>query len=122
MTPLVRTAKKLVERTLGTWYEGPEPPDRLRQMVLAYAEAHPRATRREWIGFAQDLARVCYRSGYERGYLWADRDLERRDPEFEPERLAELEGNGWEWMPADQEPAPSGLEEVPEPGQEEEPR
>lgn len=68
MTPFARFLRGLVERLLGTFHEGPEPPARLREMVLLFAEMNPDATRRDWLDFASQHAAECYRTGWLRGY------------------------------------------------------
>lgn len=98
MTPLARAARNLVERVKGRFYEGPTPPTRLRDMAAAFANAHPRATRAEWLEFAARHAEEAYRSGHTRGVEWAERDLERRDPATDPERRMYDEGHGFDWL------------------------
>lgn len=99
MTPLVRWLRDVRDRYLGRFYEGPEPPERLGQIVLAFAAAHPRATRAEWMAFAEAHAQEAYRSGYVRGYEWTQRDLHAR-PDVPPEVIADEADPDWRWRRA----------------------
>lgn len=75
MTRFLRALGALAERLLGTYYQGPEPPaDRHRELVLLFAEAHPRATRREWMDLAAAMAGEAWRSGYAQGYEHTERE------------------------------------------------
>lgn len=112
LTPARKFLRNLWERWRHRYYEGPEAPDRLSQVVLEFAAINGKATKGEWIEFAAGLARESYRSGYVRGHEWAERDLDRRDPLMDPEVVAEHEGHDWEWIPFGQEAAPSELDEV----------
>lgn len=98
MTPIVKTLRNIYERVRGRFYDGPDPPRRLADMVVVFANMHPDATRAQWANFASLHAAECYRSGYVRGYEWCERDLDSRDPDVDPERLMEQMGHGWEWM------------------------
>jgi hypothetical protein len=79
------------------YYEGPEPPKRIKAIVVDFANSFPNATRDEWVKFSSELAEEFYTSGYMRGLEWSERDLDRRDPQLPPEVLAEAEGHSWEW-------------------------
>lgn len=96
MTALARGLRRLRERLLGEYYEGPDPPVRLAEMAMAFAEAHPRATRREWLQFAISHAGEAYRSGYLRGHEWAERDPEAR-VDVPPDLAADLVDPDWRW-------------------------
>jgi hypothetical protein len=98
MTRAARWWRNLLERHLGRFYEGPEPPRRLAEMVLQFAELYPRATKQQWIEFAARHAIECYRTGYVRGYEWCERDLVRRDPAVEPEELLRGQGDDGSWL------------------------
>lgn len=100
MTPLKKVFRNLYERAKGTYYEGPECPARIGELVDEFARARPRATRAEWADMAKRLASEAYRSGYVRGWEWAERDLDRRDPAEDPEVAVEREGHGWRWRSA----------------------
>lgn len=98
MTPLLKFFRDAAQKALGKFYEGPEPPRRLGELVLAFAEAHPKATRGEWARFAQLHAEEAYRQGYVRGYEY----VEREEGFFEgkrPEELADQLDPDWRWRP-----------------------
>lgn len=94
MTPLMGWLRRLRERWIGTWEEGPDPPARLRAMVLDFANQHPRATRAEWTILAEGLAGEAWRQGWLRGYEHAERDPEWR-PDVPPEVLADWLDPAW---------------------------
>lgn len=98
MTPLAKLSRGVLERLAGVFYEGPEPPTRLARMVVLFARAHPRATRRTWADFAADHAAESYRSGYVRGFEEAERRWGRPGPS--PEELADQRDPGWRNSPA----------------------
>ena len=98
-TPLMRWVRKTAERLFGKYYEGPDPPERLRALVLDFAERHPRATRAEWVEFAASHAEECYRSGYVRGYEYTERAEERWMPDVDPEEVADAHDPNWRWTP-----------------------
>lgn len=100
MTILGRAVRKLAEKVAGTFREGPNPPDRLRRAAEEFAAAHPKATRRQWLVFASAHAASSYRSGYLRGYEWAEREPGPTSDDVE--RAAALladEEHGREWVP-----------------------
>lgn len=99
MTPFGKLARGLLERLAGTFYEGPTPPARLGEMVVAFANENPNATRRQWIEVATEHARECYRSGFVRGAEWAERDFKSRMPSVRPEELADALDHDWRWRP-----------------------
>ena len=87
------------EQTIGVYYEGEEPPRRLREQVISFANLYPRATRAEWAEFAASFAEECYRAGYLRGVEWVERD-EQRDPNAPtPEEIANDMDPDWIWRP-----------------------
>ncbi len=98
MTPLVRWLRKVGEKWINKFYEGPEPPDRLYELVIAFSNLHPEATRGDWIRFATGHAGECYRSGYTRGYEWAERE-ESSDYYTTPETIADGLDPDWRWSP-----------------------
>lgn len=98
-TPLVRFVGRLADKMRGTFYEGPEVPERFALVVAAFAEEHPRATRGEWLEFAQLHAAQAYQSGYMRGLEWTERDLERGIKAVDPDQVAEEMAHGFEWEP-----------------------
>lgn len=93
---------RFAERLAHRYYEGPEPPERLTEHVLAFAAAHPTATRGDWIAFASAFARSSYRAGYVRGVEWVERDLDKLSPES-LEVVAHAQAYDFEWH------APEGL-------------
>lgn len=92
----MRWVRNLRERAFGTFEEGPDPPERLADAAEAFAAAHLRATRGEWIAFAAAHAGEAYRSGYVRGLEWAERDPEKR-PDVPPDMVADAVDPGWRW-------------------------
>ena len=101
MTPLVRWFRNIRERIFGSFYDGPEPPDRLAQMVIAFALTNPQATRFDWTRFAIEHARECYRAGYTRGYEYIERDPDERAilTQLDPDALADALDPDWRWSP-----------------------
>ena len=83
MTPFGNWVKRQWERWVGVWYEGPEPPQRLGEMVVLFANMHPHATRAEWVAFASGHAGQAYMSGYVRGW-----ERSERDPDVMPWRVS----------------------------------
>jgi hypothetical protein len=73
VTPVAKFLKNTKEKLLGTWEEGPEPPDRFRQLVEIFAKANPRATVGEWVEFAARHAASAYQQGYVRGFERGER-------------------------------------------------
>ncbi len=96
MTPFVRLLRNVWERLFGKFYDGPEPPERLTQMVQLFMIAHPFATRQQWAQFASKHSGETYKSGYVRGFEWAERDLDRK-PTDHLEVMQHLEAHGWSW-------------------------
>jgi hypothetical protein len=94
-TRFTRWLRRLAEKVGGTFYEGPEAPERLQDVVHAFAEAHPRATRAEWASMAVELAREAYRVGYARGYENSERDPD--EPAHSPEEVASAVDPDWRW-------------------------
>lgn len=87
------------EKAVGTYYEGEEPPERIGQQVIVFANMHPHATRAEWTEFAAEFARECYRAGYLRGVEWVERD-EQREGGPSPEEIANQLDPDWIWRRA----------------------
>lgn len=94
MTPFGKFLKNLAEKAVGRFYEGPEAPLRLRDMVTAFANDHPRATKGEWVEFAAKLAEEAYKSGYVRGFEYTERTFDWRD-DVPPEVLADWIDPSW---------------------------
>ncbi len=99
MTPLVRWLKKKAEAWLGTYYEGPKAPERLREQVVAFANMYPTATRSQWVEFAGTFAAQSYEAGYLRGIEWVERDPDAFDPNLPPEVIADQIDPDWRWRP-----------------------
>lgn len=95
-TRLQRWMRNLAERFATRYYEGPEPPMRLAEQVVAFAVMNPEANRGEWARYATALAQSAYRSGYVRGLEWAERDLDKLDV-GDPELLIERGRHDFEW-------------------------
>jgi hypothetical protein len=84
VTALRRLLIRVLERLLGRYYEGPEPPARAGEVVLEFCRLYPRATRQQWIDFVVEHSRLMWREGYVRGFEWAERDPDlegAREPE-----------------------------------------
>jgi hypothetical protein len=97
-TPLVRFFRRMAEKLFGTWKEGIEPPDRLGDMVITFANMHPHATRQDWVVFATFHAREAYRSGYLRGVEYAEREDD--EPGLDPDVLMDaMNGPSWRGRP-----------------------
>jgi ABC-type Fe3+ transport system substrate-binding protein len=94
MTPFKRWLVKTAEKWLGRYYEGPEPPTYIRDVVQQFVQNAPRATRDEWVAFAQDLAGEAYMAGYTRGYEYVERTTDWK-PNVPPEELADLFDPAW---------------------------
>jgi hypothetical protein len=111
VTPAERALRNLWERLTRRFYEGPEAPARLEDVVREFDHRYPRATRAEWAEFAIRMSRGCYRDGWVRGYEWAERDPGQPDPS--PEELADQYEPGWRdrTAPSDEEPFGEPFEE-----------
>lgn len=96
MSRLSRWMSGFAERLAGRYYEGPLPPLRLSEKVMAFAIANPHATRGEWAEFASRTACNAYREGYARGFDWSERDLDQFKP-GDPERIAEAQRHDFAW-------------------------
>lgn len=79
MNRLTRWLRNAWQRVRGKFYEGPEPPERIGQMVSIFVAMNPHATVQEWVAFATELGAGCYRDGWTRGYEWLERDMAARD-------------------------------------------
>lgn len=98
MNPVFRWLRNGVHRIKRTFYEGPNPPERLSKIVEAFAAEHPNATVREWIEFASAHGNECYTSGYIRGVEWQHRDLDQKE---KLKLIRELDPrHDWIWKPA----------------------
>jgi hypothetical protein len=114
VTPFLKSLKRIVEKHLGTWEEGPEPPPRLRKLVEAFASTSPRATVAEWVDFAARHADSAYQQGYARGF----ERTERLGPDWEEPNAAVafaekvLEQEAWN-VPAYEPSTVVPLDDVP---------
>ncbi len=96
MTPFGNWLRRQWERWVGKWYEGPTPPQRLREMVVLFANMYPHATRQEWVEFAAGHAGEAYTSGYVRGWERSERDPEAMPWRVtNPEMIADEMDPGW---------------------------
>jgi hypothetical protein len=83
MTILGRAVRRLLERLLGRWHEGPRPPRRYQDAARAYRLMRPYAQAEQWEAFAVALAERAYREGWMRGFEWAEREFPK-GPELAP--------------------------------------
>lgn len=101
MNRLSRWIRRKAEQWLGNFYEGPEPPDRIGQRVVAFMALYPNATKGEWAAFATRIGMNCYREGWVRGFEWGERDL-GRTPEAALARAQEHEQHDFVWHAPEQ--------------------
>lgn len=81
MTLLARFIRDLLERLLGRFHEGPEPPKRITEQARLFRSlARETPTEDEWEAFTVELAEAAYRDGYLRGLYMLERS------EFSPAR------------------------------------
>ena len=99
MTILSRWIATRAEKYLERYYEGPEPPVRLADIVIEFANLYPTATRAQWVRFVTEHAREAYRSGYQRGYEYVERDPDFFSKDMPPEMIADLHDPDWRWRP-----------------------
>jgi hypothetical protein len=102
LTPFARWWRKVRESLQARYYEGPHPPRRLNEIVLAFANEHPAATRLEWVTFAIEHARETYRTGWVRGMEYTERSPEERTAirTADPDAAADMLDPDWKWQPA----------------------
>jgi hypothetical protein len=86
-----RWLRKLLERVLGQYREGPEPPSRLAEEVRLFVALYQGASQEDWIRFATSLANNAYRDGYVRGFEYSERSWP--GPIDDPETLLEVEAS-----------------------------
>ena len=94
MTPFGKLVRKIGEKLVGKFYEGPELPSRLREMVVRFANEHPRATKGDWVEFTTSLLSETYESGWLQGVERTERTYDWR-PDIAPEILADMLDPGW---------------------------
>jgi len=100
-TRFTRWVRKLLERLLRQFHEGPEPPQRLMALCVAFANEHPKANRADWTRFAAAQCAESWMAGYMRGYESSERDpLDQpwRSPPT-PEQVATQLDPDWQWRP-----------------------
>lgn len=90
-----RWARSFFEKRVGSFYEGPQPPERLIQEARAYAHLHPNATIVEWADFAANLAKQSWREGWTRGYEHVERDENPYRDDLPPDVVADLLDRSW---------------------------
>lgn len=84
----------MLEKLIGIFYEGPNPPDRIRDGVVLFKLNNPNATKQDWINFCIHYSQGCYKTGWLRGYEWIERQLDVK-PENHPDRIADALSNNW---------------------------
>lgn len=93
-----RWIRHLLERLLGIFYEGEQPPERLREIVTTWANNHPNATRADWLAMMEEWGDEVYRTAYQRGIEYVE-----RDPTFwkdiDPDAIADEVDPNWRWRP-----------------------
>jgi hypothetical protein len=102
LTPFARWWRKIRDALQARYYEGPQPPRRLNEIVLVFANEHPTATRLEWITFAIEHARESYRTGWIRGMEYTERSPEEQEAirNADPDAVADGLDPDWRWQPA----------------------
>jgi hypothetical protein len=94
MTPFMRTLRNFVERWLGSFDQGPEAPEEVRDIIVEFANMNPEATRREWVEFSERQAAEAYRVGWLRGYNFQEEEWSQ--PGRSPDDWALVHwGPGW---------------------------
>lgn len=112
MTALKRWLSRRAERFLDRYYEGPEPPLRIADLAIEFANLYPQATRAMWLRFATDHAREAYRAGYQRGYEYVERDPDFFRSDLPPDMIADQMDPDWRWRPMPRGimyPEPNGI-------------
>jgi len=95
MVPLKQFIRNVMQRLGGTFYEGPDAPQRIADAVRHFASHKVYVSHDEWLYFATLHAQECYKTGYIRGLEWAERDLDRRDPTTDPDVLLANAEHNW---------------------------
>lgn len=92
LTALGRFTRDLLERLLGRYREGPDPPPRLAEEARLFRLRSPAPpTEEEWEAFCSELADRAYRDGFVRGVHWLERSWD--GPSEDPEKILELEAH-----------------------------
>lgn len=90
-----RALRATLERIIGRYYEGPEPPPRLAEEVVLFRAYNPHASQDAWAEFALRFARNAYRDGFVRGLEWQQRGWLEQQAESEEQR-AERARHDWQ--------------------------
>jgi len=98
-TPVVRWLRRVKEKLFGTFEEGPQLPKRLSEVVVAFANAYPKATRADWVRLSQEHGRICYQAGYQRGYEHVERTADFFAGKVPPDVVANHLDPDWKWQP-----------------------
>lgn len=88
-----RWVRRMIERWMGWYYEGPDAPRRLAEELRVWLRLNPDAPREAIEGYCVLLLESAYRDGFVRGYEWQERGWE--GPAVDPEVLAELQAQDW---------------------------
>jgi len=110
MCLLARFFFKLYQRFRGTFYEGPDPPNRILEETVTFSQLYPDATRKQWIAFTVGLARFFYKAGYLRGFEWAERDISKFPEKSNPILKAAEEDPNWGVMTLEDTPVRDDLQ------------
>ena len=94
----MRGIRRSWEWLFGRWQEGPEPPVRFREYVVAWANAHRTASRLEWARAAVHFVEQAYRSGYVRGVESRERMGFSKAPD--PDAAADAIDPNWRFAPS----------------------
>lgn len=90
-----RAWRKMQDRWQGRFYEGAEPPPRLRDSVRMFRLLYPDATPDQWVEFAVRSSENAYRDGFTRGFQWYERDWDAQQDTDAPDRIAEEMAHSW---------------------------
>lgn len=90
---LIRWMKRVIERWMDRYYEGPESPPRVFEELRLWAALNPDAPRDVILGYASVLLDAAYRDGFVRGYEWQERGW--KGPSIDPDVLAEAQSQDW---------------------------
>lgn len=113
MTILSRWARDALERLLGRFHEGPDPPPRVAQEPRLFRAMAPEApTEEEWEEWAVAYGDRCYRAGFVRGMHWLERSWD--GPAVDPERVLEMEAHEADRIPEEMLRNPRSAREVRE--------
>lgn len=94
-----RWVRRFLEKKVDRYYEGPNPPARLRQEALAFANLRPNATIAEWVEEATKLAEQSWREGWVRGVEHVERDPEPFRDDIPPDLVMDMIDRNWRDSP-----------------------